>query len=580
MTQLSAELLRSSTNGTWIARLPEIALPVDRPADLPALPVSALHVPITGVSTDTRAIAPGNLFVALRGERFDAHEFLLDAVRAGAVALVVDDASRVPQDGFKAATGGRGVGVLKVADTGKALLAIAAAYRRTFTRTKVIAVCGSNGKTTTTRLIHAVLSTTLRGSHSPKSFNNSVGVPLTLLAVQPGDQYVVCEVGTSAPGEIAALADVVRPDIAVITSIGREHLEFLGSLEGVAREESAIIKALNPKSGVAVVNADSPELMAQVRALGDQLGTLVTFGSSEQASLRVANVRQEFDEVSAKFVLRFSVNARSEYTLPTLGTHNAVNALAAIAVAKRLNIDEARLAAGLASAAMPELRLDQRRVALPGTSEHAPGPVHVIADCYNANPDSMLAAVRTLLELEWPPLTQESAASAPERAASRRVCVLGDMLELGGDSAQMHAEVLNELARLSSATTRGVDLVVCVGDQMGAASAVLAPHGWREGGDATNARSSAGLTTGRGRQLVRVAHVAQPELADAVAALLRPDDLVLLKGSRRMGLERVLHALERRAACAQSDAHTESNPPPSSSSSTCRVCKPPSRLHA
>lgn len=568
MTQLSAELLRSATNGTWIARMPEIAVPSDRPSDLPVLPASALHATITGVSTDTRAISPGNLFVALRGERFDAHDFLLDAVRAGAAALVIDDASRVPQDGFKAATGGRGVGVLKVADTGKALLAIAAAYRRTFTRTKVIAVCGSNGKTTTTRLIHAVLSTTLRGSHSPKSFNNSVGVPLTLLGVQPGDQYVVCEVGTSAPGEIAALAEVVKPDIAVITSVGREHLEFLGDLEGVAREESAIVKALNPKTGVAIVNADSPELMTQVRSIEDRLGTLVTFGSSEQASLRVSNTRHELDAPTQRFVLRFVVNARNEYTLPTLGVHNAVNALAAIAVARRLNIEETRVVSGLAAATMPELRLEQRRVKLMNGREAANGAVHVIADCYNANPDSMLAAIRTLLELHWPP-TGEGGAHVPPTA--RRICVLGDMLELGADSARMHAEVLGELAKLSKNARACVDLVVCVGEQMGVASEALVRDGWREGGT-----SEQPVTARSGGRFVRVAHVAQSELADAVASLLHAGDIVLLKGSRRMGLERVLAALERRSAAAHGHEHVDSGCHPPG----CRVCKPPTRMHA
>ena len=519
MTQLTPDLLRQATNGTWVARMPEIELPPDRPADMPPPPPSALCAAITGVSTDTRSIAPGNVFVALRGERFDGHDYLLDAARAGAVALIVDDLSRVPADGFKAATRGEGVGILKVADTGKALLSIAAAYRKAFTRTKVIAVCGSNGKTTTTRFIHHVLSAAMKGSHSPKSFNNAVGVPLTLLAVQPGDQFVVCEVGTSAPGEIAMLGDVVRPDIAVITSIGREHLEFLKDLAGVAREEAAIAQCVKPK-GCVVLSADSPELAPHAGTRRDCM--YITFGLSDRASLRATDVRHVelptaggaggkggATAVGAEgggttFGVSFGINGRTPVTIPVLGRHNAVNALAAIAVARRLNIDDARVREALGTLRLPELRLDQRRVRLKG------GEATVIADCYNANPDSMQAALLTLMDVPW---------------TGRRVAVLGDMLELGPGSPALHEGVLTELAGLAPDSRT---LAVLVGEMMRSAAPVLHRAGWSSD------------------RVVVVSDVDSPELCRGVADLLEPGDLVLLKGSRRMGLERVLGLLEGR----------------------------------
>lgn len=539
MTTLTPEMLRAATSGTWIARMPEITLPADRPADLPLPP---LHSPITGVSTDTRTIRPGNLFIALRGETHNGHEYLIDAVKAGAEALIVDDTTSIPSDGFKALTQGKGVGVLKVADTGKALLSIAAAYRKSFTRTKVIAVCGSNGKTTTTRMIHAVLAAGgLKGSHSPKSFNNSVGVPLTILSAKPTDQYLICEVGTNAPGEIAELGTVVQPDIAVIVSLGREHLEGLGDLTGVAKEEAAILATIRAK-GTAIVNRDAPELMAQVKT--NATYAVVTFGKSAEANLRATNIRTVRADASTAtpFSVQFGVNGRGDYRLPMLGEHNALNALAAIAVARRLNIDEPKVVQGLASVPLPELRMEQRLYSLAPIAPSAT----VIADCYNANPDSMIAAIDTISRIAASPLG--TAGDAPRTASPRRIAVLGDMLELGTQSEEMHRQVLNRLNVLETeavAVDSGsgtpsnplpgagkFDLVVLVGERMRKAATTLTAAGWPHA------------------RVITVADVGDPSLADAVASLIQPGDLVLLKGSRRTGLERVLPAIARRAANA------------------------------
>jgi UDP-N-acetylmuramoyl-tripeptide--D-alanyl-D-alanine ligase len=473
MSFWSVESIKTVLGGAWLARGGDVEL--------------------DGVSTDSRTTRTGQLFIALRGENTDGHRYLAQAVGAGAGMLIVDD---------PASTAGlqRPPAVLHVPDTGAALLKLAWAYRRTLERTRVIAVGGSNGKTTTVQLIQQVLSTRLRGTASIKSFNNAVGVPLTILSAKRTDQYLVCEVGTNAPGEIAPLTACIEPDIAVLTSIGREHLEGLGSLRGVVQEEASLLAGLRP-GGVAVLNADAEGLVETATPLLAALGgkgasarTVVTFGWHDGADLRITRCDQRFEG------LRFCFNERDCYDLPLLGEHNAGNAAAAIAVARRLGLDNDAIREGLSKARGPDMRLE-RCVA---------GGVSVINDAYNANPDSVLAALKTFAQV---------GAGGEFR---RRVLVLGDMLELGDHGPDMHREVGEAAARV------GADLVVLVGR----------------------------LSLFTGERLSR----AQPgvELAmfedlddgrdGQAAALLRAGDLVLLKGSRGMRLERVLRRLESAAA--------------------------------
>lgn len=510
--------LRAVTSGAWLIRPPRLEVPPDRPADLPPPPA---HAPITGLSTDTREIRPGQAFLALRGENHDAHRYLDRAAAAGATVLIIDDESAVPPGGFLPAAG-----VLKVADTGKALLKIAAAYRESLKGTRVIAVCGSNGKTTTTRLIEQVLKTTFRGTASKKSFNNAVGVPLTILRANPADQYLLCEVGTNAPGEIATLGAVVQPDIAVITSIGREHLEGLGDLAGVAAEEASILKFLRPK-GCAIVNADSSELEAAIRKY--KPATLVRFGRGSKeapADIRlgaagVATIDEPGSGVGAAaggngggggFTgIAFAINDRFKVRLPMLGEHNAMNALAAYAVGRRMGIEEGRIIEALSGAAGAEMRLQLARAPLPGG-----GAARILNDAYNANPDSMIAALGTLASLS--PWAGESGGVGAARG--RRIAILGDMFELGPTAAALHAQVIDRLASLGES----IGLAVLIGDQMCRAGEALAAAGW--GPD----------------RLVCLPAGDDAAIA-AAAARIRPGDLVLLKASRRMRLERVLSVL-------------------------------------
>ncbi len=473
------ENLRGIVGGSWVAR--------------PAADTSGC-----GLSTDTRSLSRGQVFLAIKGERFDGHAMLGRAQEAGASLAIIDDL---------AACGGGGalppgLGVVRVPETGRALLALAAAYRATLSRTSVIAVCGSNGKTTTVRLIDAALSSSLSGTCSPKSFNNHIGVPLTILSARASDAYLICEVGTNAKGEIAQLAKVVRPDIAVITSIGREHLEKLGSVREVAREEASVLEFVRssgesraPGGGAGIVNADAPHLLETIARLERAPGVMIRFGWGEGADVRVVGTAAAtIGGGQAGGAMRITLNDRSGFVVPLVGEHNASNAAAAIAVARRLGLRDDQIAAGLLRAKGPEMRLEVSEVR----------GVRVVNDAYNANPDSVRAAL--------------AAFPALARGASRRVLVLGDMLELGSHSEAEHRALGEELARMPD-----LGAVVLVGAAMGRAGEAM-----RSGGSGAEVRTLGSLD-GSG--------------AMEVASMLRAGDAVLLKGSRGMRLERVVSAL-------------------------------------
>jgi UDP-N-acetylmuramoyl-tripeptide--D-alanyl-D-alanine ligase len=437
---------------------------------------AAVTSPIEGVSTDTRTLGRGQVFVALRGERFDGHDHLAAAAEAGAPVMIVDR-EQVAREVAAEVT------IIHVPDTTAALGQLAAAYRKTLPG-RIIAVTGSVGKTTTKQLIHAVLSTRFTGKASPKSFNNHIGVPLTLLSASPADAYVICEVGTNAPGEIAALGRIIEPDIAVITAVGVAHLEGLGSVEAVLKEKASLLSHLR-EGGLAIVNGDVPGLVDYRRIAP----SMIIYGLGESCHLRLT----KYTPVAAG--AEFEINGRWRFKLPLLGEHNARNALAAVAVARHMKLTEPQIAHGLDRAIAPPGRL---RLASLGT-------LTIIDDSYNANPDSMAAALRVL-------------ESYP--AAGRRVAVLGDMLELGADAPQYHRALGEAVA------TSNIDLAVFVGRLSLFAAEVV------------NRRGAAGR-----------AH-AEPTVTDAgadtIAALLRDGDTVLLKASRGIALERLLPALEKR----------------------------------
>ncbi len=351
--------------------------------------------PIARVSTDTRTVGPGDLFVALRGERFDAHDFLGEAVGRGAAAVVVSD----PRRGV-----GLGVPVYAVPDTLVALGALGRYRRRAWggAGKPVIAVAGSNGKTTTKELIRAALNSVLEVHATSANYNNQIGVPLTLLGTPDGADVAVVEVGTNARGEIAALRRIVEPDVAVITSVGEEHLEGLGDLAGVLAEEAEICVG----AGLAIVPAVQPEVVAAARTRARQ----VVSAGLDAGDVRATRWRLTDDgrgEVTVDDVT---------LTLPLRGAHNLANAMLAFAVARSCGVPAAAAAAGMAAMPAPPMRVTWESL----------GCATLINDAYNANPASTRAALDLL---------------ASVGGSRQHVAVLGTMRELGPAGPTLHDEM-------------------------------------------------------------------------------------------------------------------------------------------
>ena len=428
---------------------------------------------ISAVCSDTRSLKPGALFIAIKGEHFDGHRFLDEAAASGAVAAMVQD---------EPATVPAGLTVIVVDDTRKAMGRLAT-YVRSTLRARVIAVAGSNGKTGTKHLVDAALCRSMLGSISPHSFNNDIGVPITIFAAQESHDYLVLEIGTNHPGEIIHLATMARPDIAVITNCSAEHLEFLGNLDGVRAENACIMHGLGP-DGTLIVNGDDAALVAAV--IGYR-GEIIRFGFDPSNDVFATDV--ECDESG----VRFKLDGHLPVSIPLLGHHNAANALAAIAVARRLRLSYEPILAGLATAKKPDMRLQLSDV----------NGVTLLNDAYNANPASMKAALETLQTLP---------------TKGRRIAVVGDMKELGESSDQLHEEMG------AFAAKSGIDTLVCVGKQ----AALIAGVARR---------------VGMAQDRVQIFPDAQSAAA-AFPAGLDIGDVVLLKASRGMHLEVVAEAIK------------------------------------
>ena len=431
------------------------------------------------ISTDSRDLQPGDLFIAIIGPNFDGHDFIPAVMESGGAGILV---SRALDDAQAAAATSASVTILQCDDTVRGLNRLAAAYRRDL-RAKVVAVGGSNGKTTTKRMIHTLLSGRFSGVASPRSFNNNIGLPLTLLSVQPQHEYVVLEVGTNAPGEVEALGQVAAPDIVVITGVGLEHLEFLTDIVQVAREEASLARFVAP-DGILLLTNDSPELLNALRLTRGPRFTVGNVASG--ADMEATEIHEALAGTD------FVVNGRTAYHLPLLGRHNVFNAMLAIGVARRMGLTDEEIQTGLRAVMPLSMRLEPLHVAA-----HL-----IINDAYNANPTSMAAAIKMFATL---PLSDAAA------GCSRRVAVLGDMLELGAQSAELH----RQMGRL--AAENPIDLLIFVGPFMLHA--------------ANEAR----------RKGMAVHHFLDVGAAGAeLPKLLTPSDVILLKASRGTRLEKVL----------------------------------------
>lgn len=426
----------------------------------------------TGVATDSRTIRAGNLFVAIAGERFDGHNFIEQAVLNGAAGVLIS------RTGLNSPAN---VSVIAVPDTLKAYQAIAAWHRAKFT-IPLVAVTGSNGKTTTKDFTAAVLASRFSVLKTQANYNNEIGLPFTLLQLASGHQAAVVEMGMRGLGEIRELAFLARPTIGIVTNVGETHLELLGSLDNIAAAKAELVEAI-PADGVVILNADND----YVRAMQSKSAARVVFyGIQHPCQVRAANIISKgggtvFDCVCAQ--TGFTVE------IPAVGRHNVYNALAAIAAGLELGLSTAEIKAGLTLFTPGAMRLSMEKL----------GKYHIINDAYNASPMSMAAAIDTLKEV----------------APGRRIAVLGDMLELGAIAVDAHCEAGRKLAE------SGVDIVVTIGP--------LAAH------IAQTARL-------HGVAAARVCDSHQ-QAAEYLRAILKPEDTILLKGSRGMKMEKILEKL-------------------------------------
>jgi UDP-N-acetylmuramoyl-tripeptide--D-alanyl-D-alanine ligase len=426
------------------------------------------------ICTDSRLVQPGDLFVALKGDQFDAHDFLNDVAAKGA-ALLIQAQKPAPSEASQ---------VIRVTDTRQALGQLAARYRQDFS-IPLIAIAGSNGKTTTKEIVAAVLRRKFNVFCNDASFNNDIGVPLTLLKLSKEHQFGILEAGTNHPGELQPLLRMIAPQWGIITSIGREHLEFFGDLAGVAHEEGTLAEVL-PSNGKLFMNGDH-EWVAPIAARS--AAPVVKAGFGGQNAWRSTRVRMDSKGIY------FTVNGprpeyEGEYRLALLGQHQAGNALFAIALASELGLPKSEIQLAFQDIKPPKMRLQIRELQ----------DVRILEDVYNSNLDSALAALMTLRDLP---------------CKGRRIAVLGDMAELGPHSQAAHEELGRRAAE------SGVGQLFAAGKW---ASAIAA------------GAKAAGLS-----RVLEIAEVGTA--AAAVKSFLKSGDLVLIKASRSARFERIIELL-------------------------------------
>ena len=427
-----------------------------------------------GVSTDTRALLPGALFVALAGESFDAHDFLADALQAGAAALVVQREEAVPEN--------VSIPVVLVADTRKALQDLARFHRLRFA-IPVIAVTGSNGKTSTKDMVAAALGARFNVLKTKGNFNNEIGLPLTLLSLEACHEAAVVEMGMRGLGQIKELADIARPTQGIVTNVGETHLELLGSVANIAKAKAELVQAL-PSEGIAVLNQDD----ALVRSMAVHASCrVVSYGLSEKADVWAEDVH--YSAQGIHYVCRYK-DERQVMEIPAVGVHNVYNSLAAIAIAREVaDLSLADIAAALRQYEPSGMRFE---------FEQTPRYL-LVNDAYNASPLSMRAAIDTVAAI----------------AQGRVVAVLGDMLELGDAAIEAHRAIGIHLVN------SGIRHVVTVGPLAG----YIAEAARLAGAEIALACNDHG------------------EAQYALRSILRKGDTVLVKGSRGMHMEAILERL-------------------------------------
>ncbi|MDQ0921341.1 UDP-N-acetylmuramoyl-tripeptide--D-alanyl-D-alanine ligase [Paenibacillus sp. V4I5] len=446
-------------------------------------------IPIIGISTDTRTIRPGSLFVPLIGDHYDGHAYAAEAYSKGAAAALWQDDHPHPPEGMP---------IIRVKDTLTALQQLAKSYRKQLP-VRIIGITGSNGKTTTKDLVAAVLGSTFQVHKTKGNLNNHIGLPLTLLELEETTQFAVVEMGMSGRGEIDLLSHLAEPEASIITMIGESHMLQLGSREEIARAKAEIVSGM-PSGGLFVYNGDEPliEQALAERSLDGQAAESPTslpeglrrirFGSGADNDLFPTDIRMDADGAY------FQINSTGypELFIPLLGTHNVINALAAIAIGEAFGVSPEGITAGLRSLQMTSMRIEKLTAA---------SGLTVLNDAYNASPASMRAAIDLTEQL---------------RGFGRKFLVLGDMLELGEHEEQFHRGIGRVLS------PERVDYVFTFG-RLGRFIADEAAQQFP-------------------KACVR-AFDDKEQLAAELAAIAQAEDLVLVKGSRGMRLEQVVNAL-------------------------------------
>ena len=434
---------------------------------------------INGISTDTRTIKHGEIFFALEGENYDGHKFVEQAIHNGAAGAVISSGKEAAysfHNGFKKCA------LLEVTDTLRALGDLAKFYRNSLP-TSFIAVTGSNGKTTTKDMAYHVLGNFKSVSKSRKSFNNFIGVPLTIFGTENTHDYCVVEMGTNAPGEIKRLSGIVFPDITILTNISHAHLEGLGSIEGVASAKSEFIENM-AEDGTLITNADDDWCN---RIASSFNGKVISFGFNQSADIKASNAERN----DSGFV--FTVNDSFTVNLPVFGKHNIYNALAVIAMCEAVGVGIEAVCDKFIGFKLPPMRMEKQIC----------GGIVVINDSYNSNPSSMSSALDALSQL---------------MTSGRKVLICGDMLELGDYAERLHKEVGAKVANAN------IDVLWTVGPS----SRFVAEEA---------------IASGMLRENILSCETSE-EMCSFVASQLKKDDTVLIKGSRRMKLECVLRQIE------------------------------------
>lgn len=430
------------------------------------------------VVTDTRKISEGVLFVALKGERFNGEDFAAEALAKGAAGVVVSESCDEKQLEKCQGT------VLQVKDTLLAYQLIAKAWRDKFPEIPVVAITGSNGKTTTKDLTAAVLSAKGAVLKTQANFNNEIGLPLTLLGLQKEHKAAVVEIGMRGFHQIEVLAPIASPQIGIVTNVGETHMELLGSLENIAKAKQELVEAI-PAGGTVILNVDN-KYVAGMRAAVKAGVKVITFGLEQAADVKGEAIHTEGNVT--KFMVTYA-NERHEYEVNMVGRHNVYNTLAAIAAGFAMGLTPAEVREGLSHLEATKMRFELQQVK----------EWNVVNDAYNASPMSMTAAINTLSEL----------------AKGRKIAVLGDMLELGSVSEEAHLHVGEEVAEhgFTALITRG---------EMGEFIAKGAE--------------------GKGmKEVYRCG--SHEEAAEKLHEILQTGDTLLFKGSRGMAMEKIIDLL-------------------------------------